>query len=1135
MKLTFLYNPVFQIRRVKYKLLVVMKLTAILLLIGTMHLSAASYSQNITVSRKNTTLETVFNDIKRQTGYLFFYNGKINLNKSKLNVELKAVPLEEALQACLANQSLTYDIVDKTIVIRNKVTENTSGITTSSFIDISGKVIDSETKQSIPGVNITVKNNKDLRGQTNSEGNFRINAQIGDVLVFSYIGYKVKEVKITDTKPLTVNLSTLVNTIDDVVITGYQTIKKDSYTGNAVTVSGEELKRVNPQNLLQSIQAFDPSFKLLENNLAGSNPNRLPNINVRGSSSLPSGNGEVLRRDNISGNINMPAFILDGFEVNVQKVFDLDINRVASVTLLKDAAATAIYGSRAANGVLVIVTKAPKEGRLLIEYNYETSVNSPDLSDYQVLNASEKLQYEKLAGLYDRNVVNRPQDELDQLYYNKLANVVGGVDSYWLSQPVRTAVGQKHSVNLQGGSETFRYGVDLRYQARPGVMKGSSRNQYSGGMNFQYNKDNKFQFRNDLSITQMEARESPYGNFANYVRMNPYYPIKDANGTVLREVDTWKNQAGDQDIVLNPLYDAGLSSFNKSAYTEIIDNLSAELQLAKDLRLKGQMSLTSRMNTDDIFTSPMANEFYFYGADRLDEKGSYTNRNRKEVYWDGNMRLTWFKQLGNHALNVLGGVNIRTELSDEKEITAIGFANDRFTSIGFAKGFGDEGRPQSSINNSRLFGSFLSTNYSYKNRYLLDATLRIDGSSKFGLENKLAPFWSVGLGWNLHQEKFLADNPVISQLRLKVSTGLTGSVEFAPYLSRTTYKYLNGNWYSTGIGAIVNNYGNENLSWQKTQMTDIGIDLGLFHDRVFISPRIYRKFTKDILADITLPPSTGFFSYKENLGDMENKGAEISIKWDVIRKKDWSINFTANMVANRNKIVRISNALKKYNDRANDLQSVDPKDGGFKGIPLLRYNEGQSINAIYAVPSLGIDPENGRELYRKKDGTLTYAYDKSDIVVVGNADPKANGFFSTTFTYKRFMLSATFETHFGGDMYNQTLVDRIENADPRYNVDKRVFEEKWKKSGDVVFYKNIADLGTTEVNSRFVQPDNMINLSSLYLSYDLDKKYASKLKMSNLRFSATANDLARWSSVKQERGIDYPFARSLTFSINATF
>lgn len=1108
-----------------------MKLTAILLLIGSMHLSAASYSQNINVSRKNTTLESVFNDIKKQTGYLFFYNGDVNINKQRINVELKNVALEDALKTTLNEMGLTFNIVNKTIVIRNKPN---AGGDAQNFALISGRIIDAKSGLPLPGVSIYLKDNKNIRAQSNENGVYTINAIASDVIVFAYIGYKTKEVKVDNNKVINVSLEEEVNQMTNVVITGYQTIKKDSYTGTAITMTGAELKRINPQNLLASIGAFDPSFKLQQNNLAGSNPNRIPNINVRGSSALPSGDGEVLRRDNFSSGTNMPVFILDGYEVDVQKVFDLDINRIETATLLKDAAATAIYGSRAANGVLVITSKALREGQLHVDYNYELNATGADLSDYQVLNAKEKMEYEVLAGLYDSGKQGVSQDQLNTLYYQKYANVVGGVNTYWLSQPVRTTAGQKHSINLDGGSQAFRYGVNLRYQTRPGVMKGSSRDQYSGGMNFMYNL-NKFQFRNELSITQVKATESPYGDFKNYVRMNPYLPMVDANGRYQQVIASWENQDRSKTLVFNPLFDSQLSSFNKSSYTEIIDNLSAELELFKDLKLRAQMSLTSRSNSDDIFTSPLANKFYEYATDRADEKGEYFNGQRKELIWDGTLRATWVKQVGGNYFNLVGGVNVRSEIKDSKDFTAIGFSNDRFTSVGFAKGYAENAKPNSKKEEMRLFGSFLSTNYSFKNKYLLDATVRIDGSSRFGVDNKLAPFWSLGLGWNLHNEEFLKDSKVISQLRLKASTGLTGSVEFSPYLSRTTYTYNTGNWYSSGIGAVVDNYGNENLSWQKTRMTDIGIDLGFFRDRLTLSPRIYKKFTKDILADVTLPPSTGFLSYKENLGDMENRGAEINIRWEAIRSKDLNLSFFGNFVSNRNKILRISNALKKYEDKADELQSEKPENGGFRGIPLLRYREGQSVNTIYGVPSLGIDPENGRELYVKRDGTLTYEYDKRDIVPIGNADSKLDGSFGTNIYYKRFNLSANFRTYFGGDMYNLTLVERVENADPKYNVDRRVFDEKWKQSGDLSFYKNISDLGTTEVNSRFIQRDNLLNLETLALSYDVNEKYTKKLSMKNVTFTLTANDVLRWSSVKQERGIDYPFARSITFGLRAGF
>ncbi|MBB4107252.1 SusC/RagA family TonB-linked outer membrane protein [Pedobacter zeae] len=1110
-----------------------MKLTAILLLVGALHLSAATFSQTVTLSRRKASLKQVFKEIKKQTGYFFFYKGQLLQDKPEVTVEFNNASLTEALNAALKDQNLSYTIVNKTIVINRR--ENVPLVVTRAAvkIEVKGVVMDKATGETLPGVNVSLKNGASI-GITNEKGEFKVNVDEGSILVFSYVGYELQESKVTGPKALRIELISKMTQMNDVVVTGYQTIKKDNYTGNAVTISGEQLRRVNPQNLLQSIGTFDPSFKLIDNNLAGSNPNRIPSINVRGASALPSGDGQVLRRDEIQGKANMPVFMLDGYEVSVEKVFDLDVNRIASVTSLKDAAATAIYGSRAANGVIVITTKTPLEGKLRVEYNYELNLTAADLSDYQVLDAAQKLDYEVLAGLYNSAKQQVPQDQLDEIYYHKKANVIGGVNSYWLSQPLRNTIGHKHAINLDGGSQAFRYNVNLRYQTRPGAMKGSERDQYSGGMSFQYNVK-KLQFRNELSITQVGATESPYGDFSNYVRMNPYYPLKDANGMAMRISDVYEKQDRSKEYVFNPLFDANLSSFNKSKYTEIIDNLSADLEVAKDLRLRAQMSVTTRANSDDVFTSPQANKYYLYTTDKIDEKGEYTNREMKETYWDGNMRLTWLKQIGGNYFNALVGVNARTELRDQKEFTAIGFANDRFTSIGFAKGYAEDGKPQSKLEKARLFGSFFTVNYSYKNRYLMDGTVRIDGSSKFGVNNKLAPFWSFGLGWNVHQEAFLKDNPVISQLRIKASTGLTGSVEFDPYLSKTIYRYNTGNWYSSGIGAGVNSYGNENLGWQKTRMTDIGVDIGLFKDRVMIMPRVYKKFTKDILADITLPPSTGFLSYKENLGDMENKGAELGINVEAVRSKDWSVNLNANMVSNKNKVVRISNALKRYNDRADELQSVKPGDGGYRGIPLLRFSEGQPFNAIYGVRSLGIDPENGRELYVKKDGTLTYDYDKRDYVVIGDPNPKVSGYFGGTVNYKRFSLYVQFQTFFGGDKYNLTLVERVENADPRYNVDKRVFEEKWKQPGDLSFYKNIADNGETDVSSRFIQPDNLINLQSVNLSYDMNKKIASKLSMSSLMFQVTANDVVRWSSVKEERGINYPFTRSLTFSIRAAF
>ncbi len=1126
----------------KPKTILVMRLTAFLLLIAFMQVSAAGFAQKVTLTEQHAPLKKIFREIKKQTGYTFFYNAGLLDQSHAVSITVKDEELTTVLDECFRDQPLSYSIVNKTIVVRIRK-ERSLAIPPAAAdsvpgVLVIGKVMDEAGKAPIAGANIVVRGKGTIRGAVSGkDGEFRIAAPPGAILDISFIGFISQEVRVKGGASILVKLVPgTKDPLANMVVTGYQLINKDNFTGNAITVSGEELKKVNPQNLFQSLQVFDPSFNIATNNIAGSNPNNLPSINVRGSTSLPTGAGTVLTRTDLSSNVNLPTFILDGYEVSLEKVFDLDVNRIQSVTLLKDAAATAVYGSRAANGVMVITTKAPQSGKLQLFYNYELNVTGPDLSAYHVLDASQKLQYEQLAGLY-QPVGDLSQDQQNDLYYSKLKNVVSGVNTYWLSQPLRTTFGEKHSLYLEGGDGSMRYGLNLLYQTAPGVMKGSYRDRYGLGMDLSYNPGKKLIFRNNLSVNQVNGMESPYGNFSSYAQMNPYYPKTDTLGHIIQEVDSWLLNTGQSgsaqfqtESVLNPMYNATLNSFNKSAYLELIDAFSADWNISRGLRLRTVISYTKNRSTADIFDSPLSNDFFFYPTSQLDLRGSYSYAESDANTFDGNITLNFNRQVGDQFINFAAGGNVRTSTVDSKSFYAVGFTNDRFTNIGFANSFPAGSTPGGDFEQQRLAGGFLTMNYSWKNKYLLDATFREDGSSLFGTQNKVAPFWALGLGWNAFKEDFLVASPVISQLRFRASTGLTGSVSFPPYQANTTYNYYGTNWYSTGVGASVNNYGNEALQWQRTQNYDIGMDLGLFKDRLVISPRYYYKLTHGLLADINLPPSTGFSSYTDNLGDMANRGIELNVKYAVIRNKTWNISIFANLVNNSNKIVKISDALQNYNQKANQAQT-----GSLQATPLLHYQEGQSLNEIYAVKSLGIDPENGQEIFIKADGTHTYNWNANDIVPVADATPKVMGSFGTTMAYKRFMLNTIFSTKFGGKDYNQTLVDRVENADPRYNVDSRALSDRWQKPGDHAQFKNIANLGTSFLSSRFIEKDNELDLTSIYLSYDFDKSFYSRMAMKNLRMAFTTNNVFHWSTMGIERGIDYPFARSFTFSIQTSF
>lgn len=1121
----------------------VMRIVLVLIFLSVSGAFSNTYSQKTVFSFdfKERSIKEIFNAIEERSEFVFLFADDIAKDlEQRVNIRVEASTVDKILDEAFRPTNLAYTIKDRQVLITRSDQKAPTFLPEQSQqvvrTLIRGKVTNSK-NEPLPGATVVLKSNTLQGTVTDEKGEFSISVNDpAEKLVISFIGMKTQEIKPDPgISLLHIVLEDSVTDLSEVVATGYFNRKKEDFTGSAVSISVDELKTVSPGDIFQSIEAFDPSFKIQENNLLGSNPNRLPNINVRGTSSVPSTSTEILRRDNISSNVNMPTFILDGYEVSVEKIYDLDMNRIASITLLKDAAATAIYGSRAANGVLVITTVTPEEGKLRVSYNFDLNLNAPDLSSYKVLNASDKLEYERLAGLYDYNGATG-QDELDESYYRKKYNVASGVDTYWLSQPVEDAIGHKHSLYIDGGTETIRYGISLQYQNTPGVMQESKRDRFGIGADLSYNLNGKFLFKNTLSVSQVKAAESPYGSFSNYVRMNPYYPMNGENGEIIREIDSWTDRSGEggslnTEVVLNPLFEGTLNSFNKSTYLEVIDAFSVEWNLTSELHLRGLVSLNKKVSEADNFLSPLSNTYYFYAAADLSERGRYDFQSSDEVTVDGNVTMTYSKGFNDHFINVALGTNIREYNDDTKLISATGFTNDRFTNIGFAKSYREDSSPGSSSSTERLFGSFLSVNYSYLNKYLLDLSVRADGSSKFGSENKVAPFWALGLGWNLHHEEFMKSQDLISQLRLKANTGLTGSVSFSPYMSNTLYEYYKDNWYSTGVGAIVNQYGNENLKWQRTRNYDLGVDLGLLKDRVYISGRYYHKLTKDMLTDITLPPSTGFSSYKENLGDMKNEGFEVNTKIHILKTNDWSVNLTGNFIHNSNELVKISNSLKQLNKEADEAQNSDD----YKGVPLVRYNEGQSLNTIYAVRSLGIDPENGQEIYFKKDGSRTYEWDVDDIVPICDGTPDLEGYFGGSIYFKGFLLNCTFYTRFGGYDYNQTLVDRVENADPRFNVDRRAMEHRWKNPGDVALYKDISDQGTTYVTERFIQKDNVLELNSLYLSYDFNGDLMKKMHLKNLRTAITMNNVWRTSSVAIERGIDYPFARTFTFSVQTTF
>ena len=1131
------------------KTFLVMRLSCFLACWLTLSAFGTVFSQQKLVNLKVVaeSLSNVLMQIKDQTGVKILYNENLLKNYENINLDLNNVEVEEALRQVLANTRFEYEVTDGVIVVKEKK----NSFPQQKTVRIQGKVSD-EDGAPLPGVTVLIKGTT-LGTATDMDGKYSLSVPEGNyILLFTMVGMKTQEVTLKNQTELNIIMQHETSEMDEVVITGYFNQAKNSFTGAARTITAEELQAGGNQNILSALQNIDPSFVKLENNQLGSNPNAIPDFQIRGAGSISG------MRDEYSGNPNMPVFIVDGFETTAEKVFDMDPYRVATITLLKDAAATAIYGSRASNGVVVITTTAPASGKMAVSYNGDATFYMADLSAYNLCNPEEKLELEVLAGLYDvekKQYFNYGSKFADQAVmqraYNwRLANIREGVNTYWLDKPLNSlTVAHKHSLRLDGGNDYIRYAMEVNYNNTPGVMKESGRERLGLGLELQYIYKN-LTFRNQLNYSRVKATNSPYGSFSEYTRLNPYVKYKDEDGNYIYELeaeDRRSNTGSYKFFIYNPLYNTTLDVRDEARYNDLTNLFGIDWQIIEGLRLKGSFSFTLQNTSADVFKPAKHTDFATYTGDDFDRRGSYS-ASRGDVFdYDASLVLSYFWQANKHVINANLGWNAKQSRTKEFSVMAEGFPNERLDYISFATQYQKNGSPSGNEYTSRLVGFLGNLNYSWDERYLFDLSFREDASSQFGADKRWAPFWSAGLGWNLHNEHFMEGVDWLQQFKIRGSYGLTGSQNYDPYQAITTYEYLTQDRYHFAVGAIAKAMGNRNLAWQRTWQQNYGLDLTLWKNRIDISADYYIKTSKDVLTAVTLAPSLGFSSYMDNLGEVENRGYELSLRATLIRDQSkkifWSVNGSA--IHNKNKLLKISNALKAYNETSDSELDKEPNTDGKKSEvnrPRVRYVEGASMNSIWVNHSLGIDPATGKEIFVARNGDLVTDWSSANYVIGGCTDSKVEGTFGSNFTWKGLSLNMTFRYRIGGQMYNQTLVDKVQDVDPRYNVDKRAFEQRWQEPGDKVRFAafrtelngiNVAYV--TRPTSRFVEDYNYLELATLNLSYEFGTAKLQRCGIKRLKAMFYMNDVFHVSNVKQERGIDYPFARNFSIGLQARF
>lgn len=1104
--------------------------------------------KSISLKVANKSLKEAFSDLEKKTDYLILMMDGIEKDLEKIvNVNVEGKTIDETLDLLLKETNLTYKVTKKQITIQKqhspKATQqqhtlynNTQKGSQQQSKRYIGTVKD-ENGETLIGATVSVP--KTTYGTSvDVNGNFILEVP-SDVdvteLIVSYVGYKSKTIKVSegDNKPLHIILDIDAFVTEEVVVTGVFNRKKEGFSGTTVTINKEQLQKAYTGNIFTTLSTLDAGFKITENLSAGSDPNELAQFTIRGKGSFQSEN-------------TLPLFIMDGFEISQETFYDYDIERIESITLLKDASATILYGSRASNGVIVIETIQPKEGELRLSYNFRGSANIVDLSSYNMMNSREKLEYEKLAGMYDKVDLTGLQGGLyqnaleknikaEERYQKKLNDLLSGIETDWLSKPIRNGFTQSHSLSASGGSHALRYNLSLSYGNNQGVMKGSDRDNFSFGNTLIYRIKDKIVVSNNLTYSYTKSKGSPYGSYSQYVTMDPHERIYNEDGTLVTFLD--QMSIGGTHKLSNPLYNATLPNESTTKSDEIRNNFAVDWNVFSNLRLRADLSISKTNRHSRNYISPFNTQYTVPRLEQggiqkfkpVEERGSLTLKDADLFNYNAKFTANFnkiFKTV--HALYLGVGGTVGQKESDDYQFIVTGFTNDNFKEPSYAMQYAANTRPTGVSDIMRDVSAFATINYIFDERYFVDFSINTTGSSSFGANNRFGLFWSVGGGWNIHKEKFIPK--WINMLRPRASYGVTGNQSFRASNIRSTFEYRTNRLFNTTIPALLVGYGNKDLKWETIGQLNLGFDFSVLDNRLSLNFNHYRKTTENTISDVNVSPSMGFPGniYRANIGSIQNIGSELQLTFVPVRTRDLDISIQVQAAKNTNKVLEISNSLDQINNKT--LTTLD-------GIPGVILIEGRSMSDMYVVKSAGIDPGTGREIFIKKDGTLTYEYDHKDKVYSGNTDDDFSGIIGLNIAWRNFTLSAGFLYRYGADRYNSTIANRIEGATPYSNSDKRVLYNRWKKPGDIALYRNIRDYGSRNAiyqSSRFIQKDNAFECSNINFTYDLPKTFVRKIGLQTARVNLSAQSPFHFYSIKQERGLDYPFQRSYTFGLNFT-
>jgi TonB-dependent starch-binding outer membrane protein SusC len=970
---------------------------------------------------------------------------------------------------------------------------------------VNGKVVAASDGLPLPGVSVTVKGGS-TGTQTDAEGLFQLNVPASaSILLFKYIGFKGLEVPITSGS-MNITLEEDQQQLSEVVVVGYGTQIRRELTGSIAKVSAKDFEDAPITSFQSALQGRAAGVFI---NSSSGKLGQALQIRVRGISSVSAGNN--------------PLYVIDGVPVVSQRLGSftepddplaaISPEDIESIEVLKDAAAASIYGSRASNGVVLVTTKKGRAGTTKVDFGVQLGTSEPtkkgdflNAAEYREL-MDEAFAYEGYLGLADAAAVWTDWTGTDDWNSNNNTN--------WVDEAFQDGYVQQYNLNINGGDSKTRFLLGGTFNDTKGIIVGNQLKRVSGRISLSHTINSIFEVGGNINISKLDNfRVSSDNAFSNPLQLNALPPIQ-----ALRDAD-------------------GLYNNNTVYYNNLIDLTDAS-NTNKTLKSLTTAYANVKITPQLVFRSE-------YGLDQTSlEEESYNGRRTldgapagigysgdiKATNFNTNNTLNWTKSFNDrHNLELLGGMSFQKGLLREADVTGEGFPTDRFTKIASAARI-------TAGTSSETAYSFLSyfarANYKFLDRYLLGATVRVDGSSRFGRDNRYGTFPSISAGWILSEENFLKDSEVLSFLKLRGSYGLTGNAEIGDFASLTLYGGTN---YGGQSGVLPTSLGDPGLTWENTATSDLALEFGLFNDRISGVVDVYYKKTNDLLLQKPIPATNGFTTITQNIGDLENKGLEVSLNsQNLAGAFKWSTSL--NISFNKNKITRLAG------------QPIFP-GGRYLG----RVSEGEPFGYFYGKAYAGVDPANGDALYYVDETrtATTNSYADAANQKVGDPNPDFFGGFGNKFSFKSFDLDVQTQFVSGNDIYNSAGGFQSANGD---YFDNQTSDQlnRWRQPGDITNVPQARFLGGngTRASSRYIQDGSYFRVKNVVLGYTIPKQFASKIKAQNARIYVSALNLFTFTDYTGydpeinttfagavQLGTDFytpPQARTITFGINVGF